>query len=322
MRRVQGRPAGPGRPRDRPTGTGRRPSRAGRRPGTRDPSPCGSVRTATASASGSSSAVAGSSPASIRVARWGATKMARSSASSDDRDRTISKKRAMFCSCSSASGVSVRDQPGEQAAAAQEPVEELAGRKLMGGICVAAQVGDQLRDRGPGLGRDAEDPGLALELLEDRPDRPVPAACHVDDRGQVFAAEAIDLRRREGVQVDARAEVGGDPQEREQQPDLRPRVEPGRPGEPPRDRGHVESPQDRVGVAVGPDEDRVVARPRRRPRCAGRSRRRSSRPPRTPWRRPRAGPGPARPRLRWARSRLRIPVRTSRRSGSLNRISR
>ena len=131
----------------------------------------------------------------------------------------------------------------------------------MGGFRIAAQVGDELRDGRPRLGRDAEDPGLAVELLEDRPDGPVPAAGHVDDRGQVLAAEAVDLGRREGVQVDARAEVRGDPQEREQQPDLGSRVEPGRPGEPPRDPGHVESAQDRVGVAVGPDEDRMVARP-------------------------------------------------------------
>ena len=66
------------------------------------------VRTATASASGSRSAVAGSSPASISVWRWPATNIARSSASSADWARMMSKKRATLPSPSSAAVVGVR----------------------------------------------------------------------------------------------------------------------------------------------------------------------------------------------------------------------
>ena len=104
-------------------------------------------------------------------------------------------------------------------------------------------------------------PGLPVQLLEDLADRAVPAAGHVDDRGQVLAAEAVHLRRRERVQVDARLGLRHDAQEREQQADLRPGVQAGRPREAPRDAGDVERPQEGVGVAVGPDEDGVVARP-------------------------------------------------------------
>ena len=59
------------------------------------------VITATAFASGSMSAVGGSSPAWISVWRCFATNTARSSASSDDWERMMSKKRAMFESASS-----------------------------------------------------------------------------------------------------------------------------------------------------------------------------------------------------------------------------
>ena len=86
-------------------------------------------------------------------------------------------------------------------------------------------------------------------------------------------------------------------------------------------RGDVEGPQDRVGVAVGANEDRVVpgAAPsaiRRAMSAAIQSA--SSDPVANASSRTGAGAGPG----RWARSRFDRPVRTSRRSGSLNRISR
>ncbi len=153
-----------------------------------------------------------------------------------------------------------RDQSREQAARLEEPVQQLAGGELVRGLGIPAQVGDEARHGRARLGRDAQDARLAVELLEHRPHRAVPATRHVDDRGQVLAAEAVHLGRGQRVQVHARLEVGDDAQEREQQPDLGPGIQPRRPGEPPRDAGHVERPQDRVGVAVGADEDRVVAR--------------------------------------------------------------
>ena len=112
--------------------------------------------------------------------------------------------------------------------------------------------------------RQAQDPGLALELVEDGPDGPVSSPGHVDDRGQVLAAERIRVGGRQRVQVDARLEVGDDAQERQQAPDLGPGIEAGRSGEPPRDAGHVQGPKDRVRVPVGSDEYGVVAwcRPR------------------------------------------------------------
>ena len=64
------------------------------------------VSTATASESLSRSAVGGSSPASIRVRRWPATKAHRSSARSADWARTMSKKRATFWRASSDAGSS------------------------------------------------------------------------------------------------------------------------------------------------------------------------------------------------------------------------
>ena len=152
------------------------------------------------------------------------------------------------------------DEPGEQPAAAQEAVQQLPGRAFVGGGRVGAQVGHEPMHDRPGVGRDAQDARLPVELLEDRPHRAVAAARHVDDRGQVLAAEPVDVRRRERVQVDARLEVGDDAQEREQEPDLRPGIQPGRPREAPRDPGDVQRPQDRIRVAVGADEDGVVAR--------------------------------------------------------------
>ena len=187
----------------------------------------------------------------------------------------------MFWSASSAAGVSVGGQAAEEPAAAQEPVEHLAGRPLVGELGVAAQVASTSRcDGRPGLGRDAQDPGLALELVEDRPDRAVAAAGHVDDRGQVLAAEPVRPRRPPGRT--GRRSTSRSATTRRKASSSRtsgraysPEVPENRHGMP----AMFRRAQDRVGVGVGADEDRVVARARRRPRSAGRSRRRSSPPP-------------------------------------------
>ena len=123
------------------------------------------------------------------------------------------------------------------------------------------QVRDEPRDRGPCLRGEAQDAGLPIELLEDVPETPVPPPRRRHDRRQVLPAEPVDVRAGQPVHVDARREIGNRPQERQQDPDLGPGVQAGRPGEPPRDRGQVQAAEDRVRVAVGADEDREVARP-------------------------------------------------------------
>ena len=105
---------------------------------------------------------------------------------------------------------------GEPARVPQERVQDLAGRPLVGQRRVRAQVGDEPRPRvaaSPGESRRM--PGWRSELLEDLPDAAVAAARGVHDRRQVLAAEAVELRRGEGVHVDARRpEVGDGAQER------------------------------------------------------------------------------------------------------------
>ena len=152
-----------------------------------------------------------------------------------------------------------RDQPGEQAAGAQEPVQELARGPLVRVVGVAAQVRHELVDRRSRLWPDAQDARLAIELIEHRPDRAIAASGHVDDGSQILATEPIDVRCGDRVEVNAGIEVGSDAEERQQQPHLRTGVQAGRPGEPPWDSDHVQRPQDRVSVSVRPHEDRVVA---------------------------------------------------------------
>ena len=165
-------------------------------------------------------------------------------------------------------------------------------------------------------------PGCCSSSSHHVPHRPVAPARHVDDGGEILAADRIHLGRRKRVEIHARVRVGDRPKEGQQQPDLGPGIEPGRTGEPPRDAGDVEGAQDRIGVTVRPDEDRVIAR-RRHPRRPGaRCPRRSSRPPPIPWRTPRVAPRAGEGSRRSALRRLVRPVRTSSRSGSLNRTSR
>ena len=167
----------------------------------------------------------------------------------------------MFWSASSAAGVSVADQARQQPAGAQE--RGTAARR-------PAARG---RPRRTGAGRR---PACATVARVSGPTRRMPGCRSSSSRTaqtERFRRRAMltiavrssppspyDLGRRERVQVDARVEVGDDAQERQQQADLGPGVQPGRAREAPRDAGHVERAQDRVGVAVGPDEDGVVAR--------------------------------------------------------------
>ena len=160
-------------------------------------------------------------------------------------------------------------QPREHPAVAQEGVQHLARRAFVGHRRVAGQVRDEPTDRLPARRGDAQDARLPLELVERRPHRPMPAAGGVHDRRQVLAAQAVDLRRGERVQVDARFGVRDRAQERHEQAHLRSGVQPRRTGEPPRDAGHVQRSQDGVGVAVGADQDRVVARARTRSDAPG-----------------------------------------------------
>ncbi len=161
-------------------------------------------------------------------------------------------------------GASVRrrGQARHESAVAEERVEHLARRPFVRQRRVAAEVDHQAMDGLPTRRRDAQEPRLAVELLDDGPDGPVPAPGRIDDRRQVLPSERVWLDRRQGVEIDARLRIGDRPQEGHQQPDLGTRVQPGRTGEPPRDAGEVEGPQDRIGMPVGADEDRVVARRR------------------------------------------------------------
>ena len=151
-----------------------------------------------------------------------------------------------------------RGEAGEQAAVTEEGVQDLAGRPLMGHRREARDVGHEPVDAGTRGGRETEDPGLPLDLLEDIPDGPVSPASRVDDAREVFAVDRVDVRCRERIEIHARMRVGHRPQERQKEPDLGTRVQPGRAREPPRDAGYVEGPQDRIRVAVRPDEDRMV----------------------------------------------------------------
>ena len=129
----------------------------------------------------------------------------------------------------------------------------------MGEPRVAPQVGHQAADRRPAGRGQAEQAGLAVELLEDGPDRPVPAPRAGHDGGQVLAAEAVYVGGRQGVDIDARAEVGDGPQEGQQQADLGSGVQARAPREAPRQAGQVEAAQDGVRLRVRPDEHGVIA---------------------------------------------------------------
>ena len=151
-----------------------------------------------------------------------------------------------------------RGQPRQQAALAQELVQHLAGRPFVGEIREAPDVGYQPLQRGPRLGRQPQQAGLARQLLEDLPQRSVATACAVDDGREVRPAHAVDIRRSQGIDVHAGGEIRDGPQKRQQQPDLRPRVQPGCAREPPRHRHEIETPQNRLRIRVGADQDGEV----------------------------------------------------------------
>ena len=235
-RRDRARPAGPASRRGRSTGN-RPATRPGRKTtGNSRPLALWTVRTATASASGSSSAVAGSSPASMSVSRCGATKTARSSASSADCARTISKNRATFWSRFLGRRRVRRGQPREHPArragtgtAARRPAARGPPPRSHGGPrradATVARVSGPTR-RMPGC-RSSSSSTAQTERFRRR------AMLTMAVRSS--PPSAVDLGRGQGVQVDARIGVGDDAQEGEQQPDLGPGVQPRRPGEPPRD---------------------------------------------------------------------------------------
>src|SRR5438552_1826782 len=125
---------------------------------------------------------------------------------------------------------------------------------------VTPEILDQARKRLTRRRAQPQESRLPAELVGHFPDRSVSAAGAVDDRREVFTTEAVDIGGGERVYVDARAEIGERTQEREKQPNFRPTVEPGAAGEPPRDAGEVQAPQDRVRVRVRTNEHRVVPR--------------------------------------------------------------
>ena len=153
-----------------------------------------------------------------------------------------------------------RREAGQQAARAQEAVQQLTRRPFVGDLAIPTQVGDELGDRRACLRPDTQDARLPVQLLEDLADRPIAASGHVHDRGQVVAAEPVHLRGRERVQIHAGVRFRDHAQEGEQQAHLRPGVQTGRSREAPRDASDIEGAQERIGVPVRADQDRVVAR--------------------------------------------------------------
>ena len=97
-------------------------------------------------------------------------------------------------------------------------VQHLAGGSLAGELRMSRRSSATRRAAASRVAwREAQDPRLALELLEHVPEhRVVPPPRRVDDRRQVVAADAVQVGRGERVDVDARATGRRRPQEREQ----------------------------------------------------------------------------------------------------------
>ena len=172
---------------------------------------------------------------------------------SADWSRMSSKKRATLRSASSAAGDSAPGERGQQPELAQERVEDLAGRPLVGEArrtaagratsrSRAARVAGETRSR-PGWRPSSSRISQTVRLRR---------RARIDDRRQVLAAEAVDAptqrgrRRRRSSRGRRSARRNG-----EQQPDLGPGVQA---------RGAREAPRDR----------------RPRSGCAGSGRRRRS----------------------------------------------
>ena len=152
-------------------------------------------------------------------------------------------------------------QPLEPPGALEERVDDLAGGALVRQLHVRLEVRDELCGSGPRLGRQAQDPRLSAELLQDLEHGPVAAARHLDDAHQVRPTQAVQLRRRQRVHIHGRRGIRDRPQERQEELDLGPGIQPAGPGEPPRDPLQVEGPQDRIRRGVGADEDGCVLGP-------------------------------------------------------------
>ena len=239
----------------------RRRGRAGTRPGTRGPSPCGPSSRGPRRRPGPGRRVAGSSPASISVARCRARKTARSSARSADWPRMRSKKRLMLASCSSAATLWPAGKLAEPAGVPEERVEDLACGPPLGELLVAPQVVGQARQRGATAGCETEDRWLILQLLEDLEDAPVPAPRRSGHLAEVGGRDGVAIRGRERVDVDARRGVRDGAKQREQESHLGPGVQPGGAGEPPRQPRGGQRSEDRVRVRVRAHEDGEVPRP-------------------------------------------------------------
>ena len=212
-------------------------------------------------------------------------------------------------------------EPGEHAASAQEPIQQLARRLLVGRLAIGLQVRDQAVTWRAISGPPAGSPA-ARRVHQDGPDGPVPSTRHVDDAGQILAAQAVELRGRERVDVDARLRISDDPEEGQQETDLRTAVQARGPRKSPRDRPPCSSAR-RIGSAWPFARTRiawsrgVAPAAIRRPISAAIQ---SASPCLT--RTLQGGAGSALTIGGRARRRLSMPVRTSSRSGSLNRIIR
>ena len=216
------------------------------------------VSTCTAGVSLSASATAGSSPASMSASRWLTNSRTLSYWSTCEASLTRWKNLLTFCtSCSSSAGAFAYRvmRPGVE----QELVEELPRGALARQLHVALEIGDHPAHRRHALLAQTDLIRHGAQHVEEPPVLPVGvgrALRQVDD------GDLVDVRRREVVQADGIVRMGDGAEERDQQPHLRPAVEPGVAGEGPRDAAHVERAEEGVGVVVGPDEDReVLVRP-------------------------------------------------------------
>jgi hypothetical protein len=116
-------------------------------------------------------------------------------------------------------------QPGQHAAAAQERVQDLTGRALVGQLEIATHVGDERSDLGPARRAQADEPGLLDQLLQHGPYRSIASPGGVHDGAQVLAIHADQVRAAQRVDVDAGVRISHHPQERHEDPDVGPPVQ-------------------------------------------------------------------------------------------------
>ena len=133
-----------------------------------------------------------------------------------------------------------RRQLRKQPAPTQELVQHFAGRPLVGQLGIAPNVPDQPLEHCPRRRGEPQQPRLAGQLLDHVPKGAVAATRRVEDGSEVLATQAVHLRGRQRVKVDARGEIRDRAQKGQQQPDLGPRIQPRRSREVPRHPGHVQ----------------------------------------------------------------------------------